>query len=63
MSEQRTTQILEKCFDVDSGSLASRQGVTADSNNSSVLDLDSENEYTFTGTATSTLGVVGLQWS
>ena len=39
------------------------QNVQADANNSSDTNLTSSNSYTFTGTATSTLGVVGLQWS
>lgn len=39
------------------------QDVYADANNSSDTNLTSGNSYTFTGTATSTLGVVGLQWS
>jgi len=38
-----------------------QQDVQADPNNSSIVDLDAA--ATFTGTATSTLGVVGLQWS
>lgn len=39
------------------------QEVIADDNNSSTTNLDAGNSYTFTGEATSTLGVVGLQWS
>ena len=39
------------------------QNVVADTNNSSTTNLTSANSYAFTGTATSTLGVVGLQWS
>ena len=39
------------------------QDVHADSNNSSTTNLAAGNSYTFTGTGTSTLGVVGLQWS
>ena len=39
------------------------QNVKADANNSSTDNLVSSNEYTYTGTYTSTLGVVGLQWS
>ena len=39
------------------------QSVYADDNNSSAADLNAANSYTFTGAATSTLGVVGLQWS
>ena len=39
------------------------QNVIADDNNSSTTNLTSANSYTFTGTATTTLGVVGLQWS
>ena len=39
------------------------QSVYADPNNSSADNLDNANSYTFTGTGTSTLGVVGLQWS
>ena len=38
------------------------QNVYADPNNSSTDNLDAANSYTFTGTATTTLGVVGLQW-
>ena len=40
-----------------------KQDVVADDNNSSTTNLASGNAYTFTGIATSTLGVVGLQWS
>jgi len=39
------------------------QDVQADTNNSSTDNLVAANSYTFTGTASSTLGVVGLQWS
>jgi len=39
------------------------QNVVADSNNSSTTNLDAGNSYTFTGTATSTLGVAGIQVS
>jgi len=39
------------------------QHVVEDTNNSSTTNLTSGNSYTFTGTATSTLGVVGLQWA
>ena len=39
------------------------QNILVDTNNSSSTNLTSENEYTFIGDATSTLGVVGLQWS
>lgn len=39
------------------------QNVVSDDNNSSTTNLTSTNSYTFTGTATSTLGVSGLQWS
>ena len=39
------------------------QDVNEDPNNSSTTNLTSANSYTFTGTATTTLGVVGLQWS
>ncbi len=39
------------------------QDVYADTNNSSVANLNAANSYTFTGTGTSTLGVVGLQWN
>lgn len=39
------------------------QDVFPDENNSSVVNLDAANSYTFTGVATSTLGVTGLQWS
>lgn len=42
---------------------AVRQDVIADANNSSTTNLDSGNSYTFTGTSTSTLGVVGIQVS
>ena len=38
-----------------------KQDVVADDNNSSTTNLASGNAYTFTGIATSTLGVVGLQ--
>jgi len=41
----------------------STQNVYADPNNSSDTNLDAGNSYTFTGTATNTLGVVGLQVS
>ena len=40
-----------------------KQDVVADPNNTSSDNLTSSNSYTFTGTGTSTLGVVGLQWS
>lgn len=40
-----------------------KQDVVADANNSSDTNLDSGNSYTFTGTATSTLGVAGIQVS
>lgn len=40
-----------------------KQNVIADSGNSSTDNLDASNSYTFTGEATSTLGVVGIQWS
>jgi len=48
-----------------SGSLHSSvvQNVVSDPNNTSVLNLDTGNSYTYTGTGSSTLGVVGLQWS
>jgi len=39
------------------------QDVHTDNNNSSTTNLDAGNSYTFTGVASSTLGVVGLQWS
>jgi len=39
------------------------QDVYVDTNNSTSANLTSANSYTYTGTATSTLGVVGLQWS
>lgn len=39
------------------------QNVLVDQNNSSTDNLESSNSYTYTGAATSTLGVVGLQWS
>ena len=39
------------------------QNVYGDDNNSSTTNLVAANSYTFTGTSTSTLGVVGLQWS
>jgi len=39
------------------------QSVYPDANNSSTDNLDVENDYTFIGDASSTLGVVGLQWS
>lgn len=38
------------------------QAVHQDPNNSSTTNLTSVNGYTFTGAATSTLGVAGLQW-
>jgi hypothetical protein len=39
------------------------QSVYADTNNSSTTNLTSANNYTFTGTSVSTLGVIGIQWS
>lgn len=39
------------------------QEVTDDANNSSTTNLAAANSYTFTGTATSTLGIAGLRWS
>jgi len=39
------------------------QNVVADPNNTSETNLTSANGYAFTGTASSTLGVIGLQWS
>jgi len=39
------------------------QAAISDPNNSSDVNLDASGSYTFIGTATSTLGVVGLQWS
>jgi len=39
------------------------QSVLADANNTSTTNLTSANSYTFTGTSTTTLGVVGIQWS
>jgi len=39
------------------------QNVNPDPNNSSTTNLAVGNDYTFEGTASSTLGVVGLQWS
>lgn len=42
---------------------AIQQDVVEDSNNSSVTNLVAANSYTFTGVKTSTLGVIGLQWS
>ena len=39
------------------------QSVDEDTNNSSTTNLTAGNSYTFTGTGTSTLGVVGLQWN
>jgi len=39
------------------------QDVHEDTNNTSDINLTSVNGYSFTGSATSTLGVVGLQWS
>ena len=38
-----------------------KQDVVLDTNNTSSTNLDAGNSYTFTGTASSTLGVVGLQ--
>jgi len=43
--------------------VAAIQAVHADTNNSSTTNLDSTNSYTFTGSPTSTLGIVGLQWN
>lgn len=43
--------------------VTSDQNVTPDPNNTSDTNLTSANSYTYTGTASSTLGVVGLQWS
>jgi len=40
-----------------------QQEAIADPNNSSTDNLVAANTYTFTGSASSTLGVVGLQWS
>ncbi len=40
-----------------------QQDVREDAGNSSTTNLDAGNSYTFTGTGSSTLGVVGLQWS
>ena len=40
-----------------------QQDVYTDANNSTTSNLTSANSYTFTGTGTSTLGVVGLQWN
>lgn len=48
---------------VTNGPLAIVQNVTADANNSSTTNLAVGNSYTFTGTATSTLGVAGIQVS
>jgi len=42
---------------------AMQQDVQVDPNNSSTTNLAAGNSYTFTGTATSTLGVIGLQWA
>lgn len=39
------------------------QKVITDTNNSSIINLTSTNSYTFTGTASSTLGVAALQWN
>jgi hypothetical protein len=39
------------------------QDVQPDANNTSTTNLDAGNNYSFTGSSTSTLGVVGLQWS
>jgi len=44
-------------------SVTANQDVNEDTNNSSTTNLTSANSYTFTGTGTSTLGVVGLQWN
>ena len=38
------------------------QDVNVDPNNTSTTNLTAANSYTFTGTATSSLGVVGFQW-
>ena len=43
--------------------LSITQNVTADDNNSSTTNLSATNGYTFTGAATSTLGVAGIQVS
>lgn len=43
--------------------LFTQQEVVADTNNSSTTNLAAGNSYTFTGTATSTLGVAGIQVS
>lgn len=43
--------------------VAVEQNVIADPGNSSTANLVAANSYTFTGATTSTLGVVGLQWS
>lgn len=43
--------------------VTTNQKVNIDPNNSSTTNLDAGNSYTFTGTSTSTLGVVGLQVS
>jgi len=40
-----------------------QQDVAVSDGNSSTTNLTSANSYTFTGTAISTLGVVGLQWN
>lgn len=40
-----------------------QQDVVADPNNSSTDNLVAANSYTYTGTGTTTLGVIGLQWS
>ena len=44
-------------------SVAVIQDVNEDPNNTSDINLTSANGYAFSGSATSTLGVVGLQWS
>src|SRR5512136_1957883 len=48
---------------VSNAALAIVQSVVADANNSSTTNLDVGNSYIFTGTASSTLGVAGIQVS
>ena len=57
---------IESHLDVDGGThlgVTISQSVFADVNNSSTDNLAVGNGYTFTGVGSSTLGVVGLQWS
>jgi len=58
--------VIDSHLETDGGyhlGVAVTQSVVADTNNSSTTNLTSANSYTFTGASSSTLGVVGLQWS